>query len=223
MGYNDEVKKLLKNKNIDVDSDFFKEEYQADPPNNDKIVGYYLKAKQEESLKGDALLKQQYYYRAMTFDEARCWIRAWKKRDNSAIDELKKVLEGKTQGIHFASGEEYVKNFFSEKKGIKLILEFDSPGLVEQFEQIGVNRKNENGDMSYGIGFQESIKKQPTKEINAKIEKDYNTYKDCYTIKKLREWWGIEKDSLEEKRKLLKVFYFLNALENIRIIYVKKC
>jgi hypothetical protein len=225
MGYNDEVKKLLKNKNIDTDSDFFKEEYQADPHGNSGIVGYYLNAKQKESLKGEDLLKQRYFYRAMTFDEAKCWICAKEKKDhqdNSAIDELEKVLKGEAQGIHFASGEKYAKKYIQNNSEQGIILEFDSPGLVEQFEQIGVNRKNENGDMSYGIGFQESIAKQPTKEINAKIEKEYNTYKNCHTITTLKKWWEIEKDSLEEKRKLLKVFYFLDVLENIRIIYVKK-
>jgi hypothetical protein len=87
-----------------------------------------------------------------------------------------------------------------------------------------VDRKNENGDMSYGIGFQESIAKQSTDSINDKIKEKYEKYKNCHTIKQLREWWEIEEEcSLEEKRKLLKVFYFLDVLESIRIIYVKKC
>jgi hypothetical protein len=227
MGYNDEVKELLKTKKINIGLNSA-EEYQADSHGNSGIVGYYLKAKQEEPLKVDALLNQRYFYRAVTFDEARCWISAWKlytkdDADNSAIDELEKILKEKKQGIHFASGEKYAKKYIQNNSEQGIILEFDSPDLVKRFEKIGVDRKNENGDMSYGIGFQESIAKQSTDSINDKIKEKYEKYKNCHTIEKLREWWEIEEDcSLEEKRKLLKVFYFLDVLESIRIIYVKK-
>lgn len=229
MNFNDAVKELLKTKGIDIGLNTA-EEFQADVHGERGIAGYYLKAKQEATLEtAEECEQQRYFYRAMSYEEAKSWISAWSRyktddKDNNAIEELESVLKDKKSGIHFATGAEYAGKYITSKSAGEIILEFDSPKLVKRFEKIGVERKNESGDMSYGIGFQESIALKQENSITDKIKEKYEKYKDYYTVVKLREWWGLKEEcSLEEKRKLLKVFYFLDVLESIRIVYVKNC
>lgn len=223
MSYNDKVKEILKEKKIDIGLNS-KEEFQADihgNADNAKEVGYYLLAKVAKSLDAGALPSQEYFYRAMSFSEAKCWIDAWAKKD--LVEELEYVLRDKQKGVHFASGADYAKKYITKESKEEIVLEFYAPKLVKRFEKIGVGRKNEsNGEMSYGIGYKETIILNPTKEINDKIEEKYQAYKKDSVIEKLREWWGIpEECSLEDKRRLLKVFYFLKVMETIRIVYIK--
>lgn len=225
MSYNDNVKELLRNHNISIELDSG-EEYKADIRGSG-VAGYYLNARVPNPLSQNQFTNQEYFYRAMSYAEAARWMAIWS--NPASVTELKEVLENKRKGIHFATGERYSRQYITNQSEESVLLEFKSPGLVKKFDKIGVARKNEGGrgggrinDMSYGIGYSETIAMQPTRDINNKITEKYTKYKDREMLVKLREWWQLDKECPpEDKRRLLKVFYFLKQLKSIRIVYIK--
>lgn len=225
MSYNDNVKELLRNHNIRIGLNS-SEEYKADT-HESGVAGYYLNAKVPQPLTANQLPAQEYFYRAMSYAETARWVAIWS--NPASVTELKEVLEDKRKGIHFATGGSYSRQYITNQSEESVLLEFKSPGLVKKFDKIGVARKNEGGrgggrvnDMSYGIGYSETIAMQPTRDINNKITEKYTKYKDCEMLVKLREWWQLDEECpMEDKRRLLKVFYFLKQLESIRIVYIK--
>lgn len=168
----------------------------------------------------DAMVKQEYFYRATSIGEAELWLSDDETKYRNAIKS-----EGH-QGL--ASCFKYADTYVTNRGETPIVLEFYAPEFPEKAIKLGYNAlKPESGDLSWGLSKTNSMgyntarntvysKEGESYQITPKISEDF--------IKRMCQKYSVSYDSSNHKNMANELvgYLFCESILEVRVVEVEK-
>lgn len=165
----------------------------------------------------DAMVRQEYFYRATTMEEAELWL------SNNEVTYRSAIKAEGHQGL--ASGFSYSDRYLTDT--VPVLLEFFAPEFAEKAIKLGYNAlKPESGDVSWGLSKTNSMGYNNARDTTYfKEGRSYQiTPKLCEEfVKQMCQKYGVDYDSSNHRKMAdgLVGYLFCESVLEVKVVEVR--